>query len=402
MKILWISPFLLHPTRAGGQIRSLGILRQLHRRHRIHVLAFQLPGQEEGVARMSEYCSSADRIAHTRPDRGSVEFLLQALGNTISRLPLTIARDRSSAMQRLIRDHAHSGGYDVIVCDFVSMAINVPDMQDVVLFQHNVETVIWHRMADESSSRLRRWNYRQQAQRMCAFERNICRTAKHVIAVSEPDAELMRTMFGVSRVTSVSTGVDVDFFRPPDHADRTSDLVFTGSLNWIPNIDGLAWFIAEVLPRIRERKPDCTLAVVGRRPGPEIHRLVGADPRILLRADVPDIRPYLWGARAAVVPLKVGGGTRLKIYEAMAAGTPQISTVVGAEGLVAEHGKNILLADSAEEFAAACLLVLEQENTRKHISESALQMVTDRFGWAQVGGEFEQILEGTLAGRQRT
>ena len=397
MKILWISPFLLHPTRAGGQIRSLGTLRQLHERNDVHVVAFQLPGQEEGVARMSEYCSSHDRVTHSLPARGSLRFLQQAVANCASSLPLTIARDRSAAMRRLIQAHMTSGRYDVTVCDFLSISVNVPSMEDVVLFQHNVETVIWRRMAQEAAGQLQRWNYAVQAGRMESFERQTCRRARHIIAVSEKDSATMRQMFDVNRVTPIATGVDVDWFRPPERAERIADLVFTGSLNWIPNIDGLRWFVTAVLPQIREQKPDCSLAVVGRNPTAAVLQMAEKDALIKIHADVPDIRPYLWGARVAVVPLKVGGGTRLKIYEAMAAGTPQVSTTIGAEGLLAEHGENILLADTAEGFAAACMLALEDEAKRSAISASALRMVNERFGWQQVGREFEQILQGTLA-----
>ena len=399
MKILWISPFLLHPTRSGGQIRSLGTLRQLHQRNHVHVVAFELPGQEEGVPRMKEYCSSQERVPHALPERGSLKFLRQAAENLRSPLPLTIARDRSRAMQQLIAGHMASGGYDVMVCDFLSMAVNVAALERAVLFQHNVETIIWRRMAREAPTPLHRWNYTGEARKMFAFERDACRRAKHVIAVSESDAASMREMFGAERVSATPTGVDIDYFHPPADHGFEADLVFTGSLNWIPNIEGLEWFVSDVLPLIRRRRPDCTLAIAGRNPTPAIRGLCERDSRIRLHADVPDIRPHMWGARAAIVPLKVGGGTRLKIYEAMAAGTPQVSTTIGAEGLVVEHGSNILLADAAADFAEACLLLIENPERRNRMAGNALRMVAERFGWLQVGRDFERILQGTLEHR---
>jgi glycosyltransferase involved in cell wall biosynthesis len=392
MNILWISPFLLHPTRCGGQIRSLGILGQLHQRNNIHVVAFQLPGQEEGVARMNEYCTSADRIPHILPRRGSARFLMQALENCWSTLPLTIARDRSAPMRRRLEELMACGRYEVVVCDFLSQAVNVPAVEEVVLLQHNIETVIWRRMAEEAPTALQRWGYSRQAERMFAFERRVCQNAAHVIAVSKLDAATMRDTFEMERVSSISTGVDGEYFRWAGGVTVKANLVFMGSLDWMPNINGIQWFVAEVLPQIRQRKPDCTLALVGRNPTTPIRQLSERDPQIHLYADVPDVRPYLWGAHAAIVPLKVGGGTRLKIYEAMAAGTPQVSTAVGAEGLEVEHGENILLAESPEEFASACLRLLEDEQARVRIAESALLMVNERFGWLQVGRNFEQIL----------
>src|SRR5581483_1370881 len=165
---------------------------------------------------------------------------------------------------------------------------------------------------------------------------------RHVLAVSDNDAALMREMFDIQHVTAVPTGVDLDYFeRPKAQAEPTCDLVFTGSMNWMANIDGILWFAKEVLPLIRKRRPRCTVAVVGRNPVPAIVQLGKEDPLISVTGTVPDVRPYLWNSRVAIVPLRVGGGTRLKIYEAMAAGIPQVSTAVGAEGLTVHPGQDI-------------------------------------------------------------
>ena len=163
-------------------------------------------------------------------------------------------------------------------------------------------------------------------------------------------------------------------------------------MDWLPNIDGVRWFVKEVLPVLRERRPACTVAVAGRRPTREVEELAARDSGIIITGTVPDIRPYLWGSRVAIVPLRIGGGTRLKIYESMAAGIPVVSTTVGAEGLIYHDGKDILIADSPATFARACADLLEDAERRARIADAALRLVAERFSWEAVSLSFEAIL----------
>jgi polysaccharide biosynthesis protein PslH len=398
MKILWLSPFLLHPTTRGGQIRSLGILSQLHRRHQVRFVSMQLPEQASGVARVGEYCSESRLLRHDLPGRGSLRFGAQFALNLFSGLPLTVHRDVSAVVRRAIAEELSRGWHDVAVCDFLSLAVDVARVEEVVLFQHNVETQIWERMARNAPNALQRCYLASQAARMARFERTICRQAKHVIAVSDADERLMRERFGVTRAGTIPTGVDLERNVPSPGHPPGEELVFVGSLDWIPNLDGLRWFASEVLPKIQRRQPNCRLAMVGKNPGAEAARISALAPGITLHGNVADVRPYLWGAQVAIVPLRAGGGTRLKIYEAMAAGVPQVSTTIGAEGLKALPGENILLADDADSFAEACLTLLEDETCRGRIRDAALEMVRAEFGMPRVANVFEEILRTVVSG----
>ncbi len=393
MRILWISPFLLHPTEKGAQIRSLGTLRELHKRNEVHFVALTPGKTEEGVRRMGEYCSKSYLVDHELPSRRSAKFIPQLVANVFTELPLTIERDVNARMRRLVGELMSGGGFDSVVCDFLSSAVNVPDFTRMVLFQHNVETVIWERMSAHGATPLHKWYFRGQARRMRAFEERVCQASRHVVAVSEVDAKRMREDFRITHVTAVATGVDVDYFAPPGKADAVADIVFTGSMDWLPNVDGVRWFVDEILPRIRERRPETTLAVVGRTPGAEILALAERDPKIRVTGTVPDIRPYLWGAKVAVAPLRIGGGTRLKIYEAMAAGVAQVSTAIGAEGLYYRAGEDLHIADTPEAFAERCVALLADGELRRRTAGSALALVNERFGWKQVSLEFERVLE---------
>jgi glycosyltransferase involved in cell wall biosynthesis len=213
-----------------------------------------------------------------------------------------------------------------------------------------------------------------------------------VIAVSEADAKTMRELYGVSRVNAVPTGVDVAFFTPPAEAQPATDLVFVGSMDWMPNVDGVVWFVREVLPLIRKKIPDCSLDVVGRTPGREVTEMAEGDARIRITGTVPDVRPWLWESKAAIVPLRIGGGTRLKIYEAMAAKTAVISTTIGAEGLDIAPGENILIADQAEAFADACVRLIADERERRRLAAAAWRHVEAKHSWEAAAGEFERAL----------
>jgi glycosyltransferase involved in cell wall biosynthesis len=209
----------------------------------------------------------------------------------------------------------------------------------------------------------------------------------------------MRDMFGVTRVAAIATGVDIDFFRRPPDVQPKVDLVFLGSMDWLPNIDGVEYFVREILPLIRKRVPACTLAIVGRTPSAAIRALAQRDPGIQVTGTVADVRPWLWSAKVSIVPLRIGGGTRLKIYESMAAGTPTVSTSIGAEGLDVSHPANIRLADTAAGFADQCIELLENAQERERLAAEALALVTAHFSWDVVTTEFERLL---LASRNRS
>jgi glycosyltransferase involved in cell wall biosynthesis len=388
MKLLWVSPGFLHPTNRGGQIRTLEMLRQLHPRHEVHYAALADPAEPEGPARAGEYSTRSVPVMFQPVSKRSPRFVAQLAGALFSPLPLAIGRWRSPDLRATVERLLAEENYDAAVCDFLVTAVNFPALEKAVLFQHNVETMIWKRHADAAHG-MRRLFFRSQERRMRAFEAEAVRRAAHVIAVSKTDAAAMRELFGV-QASTVPTGVDVDSFRPPPEA-RGEGLVFVGSMDWMPNIEGVLWFAREVLPLIRVQRKDLPVTIVGRMPPPEIQRLAHADPYLKVTGTVPDVRPYLWGAAVSIVPLRIGGGTRLKIYEAMAAGTPVVSTAIGAEGLDVLDGETIALADSPDIFARRCLDLVGDESARRRMRARAMEMVA-RHSWQQVARQFEQLL----------
>lgn len=391
MKLLWVKTDFLHPTTRGGQIRTLETLRRLHQWHEVHYVAFGDPTQPEGLGRSSEYCAKAYPVEHHVVDKRSPGFALQLAAGLVSRLPVAVGRYRSAAMREKIVQLTASEKFDCVVCDFLFPAPNMPRLAECVLFQHNVEATIWKRHVEHNSG-VKKLYFQLQAKRMAEYEGEVCRAVKKVIAVSEADSEAMRRDYAAKRVSAAPTGVDLDFFARPPAVEKRADLVFLGSMDWMPNIDGATWFVREILPLIRARLPECALAIVGRKPGPELKRLAEADSRIRVTGTVEDVRPWLWGSAVSIVPLRIGGGTRLKIYEAMAARTPVVSTTIGAEGLDVNNGNNIQLADSAGDFARRCIALLEDTGERERLATAGWELVTNRYSWEVVAKGMERLL----------
>jgi glycosyltransferase involved in cell wall biosynthesis len=392
MKILWVNATFLHPTTQGGQIRTLEMLRQLHRRHEIHYVTLENPAHPEGRERAGEYSTRAYAVAHRVPPRRSLATAVQVVASVFSRLPLPVSRYRSAGMAKIVRELRQAHAFDAVVCDFLFPAPNFETLEGCVLFEHNVESTIWQRHAATARNPLLRAYFGLQARRMLAYEGAVCRQVAQVIAVSPVDAATVRRLFGITHVSDVPTGVDVEHFSPPAPAPPSADLVFAGSMDWLPNIDGLTYFVDEIFPLILERRPQCTLIIAGRRPAPKIQRLAERFPNITITGTVPDIRPYLWKSAVSIVPLRIGSGTRLKIYESMAARVPVVSTTIGAEGLEVNPPADIRLADSPRDFAGQCMELIEDSTLRSQVAEVGYQLVSTRFSWEQVTRKMEDLL----------
>lgn len=399
MRLLWIKTELLHPVDKGGRIRSYQMLRSLARRHHVTYLCLD-DGQAapDALQRAHEYAHEVVTVPFAPPAKGSAGYLRALLFNLFSPLPYAIGRYQSAPLRAAITRLA--GSSDLVVCDFLMPSVNVPDALSVptVLFQHNVEAQLWERHATVPQNPLRRAYMQLQWQRMRRYEEAQCRRFGHVVGVSALDAALMRRQYGVSAVSHVETGVDFEFFSTPGPRDSSGQgLVFVGSMDWMPNADGIRWFASEVFPLVKREVPGATLTVVGRSPSNAMRALAAADPSIEVTGTVPDVRPYLERAALSVVPLRIGGGTRLKIYEAMAMGSPVVATAIGAEGLPVRHGEQLLIADGAVAQAEAIVALLREPARAQRLAANALRFVREHCSW---DGVAEQFLSQCVSSRR--
>ena len=403
MHILWLKTELLHPVDKGGKIRTYQMLKELKRAHEITYLTLD-DGTADADARLqaTEYCHELICIPHQQRKKFTPGFYAELGLNLISNLPYAISKYESRAMRSRITELTGNREYDVVVCDFLAPAVNLPRRLPcpTILFQHNVEAMIWKRHAEVQRNALKRTYLSGQWRQMQAFENVMCRRVDHVIAVSREDSELMRREYKVTAIDDVPTGVDTNFFRPRHAEEREPlNLVFTGSMDWLPNEDAIRYFTNEIMPLIKKEQPGVTLTVVGRNPYRALVELSRRDSSVIVTGRVDDVRPYMERAAAYVVPLRIGGGTRLKIFEAMAMEKPIISTTVGAEGLPVRNESELLLADSPQDFAAAVLRTLNDHEFAFHLGRRAATLVRQEFGWQRVARRFAEICEQTLTGQ---
>ena len=413
MHILWLKTELLHPVDKGGRIRTYQMLRAIAREHRVTYLTLDDGGAAPDAPELAhEYAQDVVQVPFDPPARGSAGFYLDLARNAMSSLPYAVGKYRSRAFEAKIAQLAAAGGaggaggdaVDVVVCDFLAPAVNLPGALPipVVLFQHNVEAEIWRRHTDVASNPIAKRYFGEQYRRMERFEGEACRRVAHVVAVSDQDADHFRTRYGATGVSAVATGVDTEYFTPSGaQMPAGPELVFTGSMDWMPNEDGILWFAREILPRLRARMPDATVTVVGRNPTAALKALAGEGSGIRVTGRVDDVRPYMERARVFVVPLRVGGGTRLKIYEAMAMGLPVVSTTIGAEGLPVRDGEHLVIGDTPDSFADACAALLADAPRAAAIGGAAQRLVREHFGWERIARDFVETCEAVVTRSDR-
>jgi glycosyltransferase involved in cell wall biosynthesis len=389
-RLLFVSPRFLFPADEGGKIRTSNILRQM-KGGAFHI-ALAMPTPADRAAFAGDIGAVCDELIAWPQNSPSRPRRLLALA---SRLPVSVATDRSRAGQAAVAS-ALATRPDIVVTDLPHAAVLTPPRMDAasLLFTHNVETEIYERHARVAIG-LWRLLWRDQAGKMARFEADLMRRYDAVIAVSARDAATLRERFGAANTQTITTGVDLDFFaaQPPPNADRPGNrIVFTGVMDSPANIDGVEFLIREIWPLVLAGRPDAQAVIVGRNPPPALVALARAQaPHMTLTGFVDDIRPYLAAADLAVIPLRVGGGTRIKAFESIAVGRPVVSTSVGIEGLDLVPGSHFLAADTPAQFASAILRLLNDAPLRQSLAETGSALLEARFSWAHVARQFEAI-----------
>jgi sugar transferase (PEP-CTERM/EpsH1 system associated) len=405
MRILWLNTPLLLPLDKGGKLRTWHLMRHLARRNHITCISFADPAAPAAHrAGMSEVCAELVTIDRPESTKEGLRFYASVARHLFDRVPYAVAQYRSRAYRRAVRTALARNTFDRIVCDFLVPAVNLPTRLPcpAVLFTHNVEAEIWRRHAETEKHRLRKRLYETQWRRMLRFEGKTVARFDRVLAVSEVDRDTLQRLYGdrlEAPVSVVPTGVDTDYFAPAANEPQAKRVVFTGSMDWLPNADAVQFFCREILPIVREAEPDVMFTIVGRSPTPAVRRLA-EDRGVEVTGRVEDVRPYLARSSVYVVPLRIGGGTRLKIFEAMAAGRAVVSTSIGAEGLPVEHGRHLLIADDPGAFARSVIALLRNADSRASLAREARALVTERYDWSAAALHLEASLADTRTASQ--
>lgn len=401
-RLAFISPVFLFPNDAGGKIRTTNILRGMKGGAFDITLVSVASGEQvkQWATEIEGVCDEFVAWSQVAPKpRWRRAFDL------LDALPVNIVNDWTAAGLAAVSETAGRNDIDLIVFDFVHSAVLRPQRLDrpSVCFTHNMEAEIFARHAKQAANPFLRKIWALQHTKMQAFESTMLRRFDTVIAVSERDAQAFKKNYGIEGARAIPTGVDLDFFAfeapPLVQVSTPPTVVFTGSMDWAANIDGIHFFLREVWPLVLSGRHDARFVMVGRNPPASLQALARNCRQVQLTGFVDDIRPYVHAAHAFVIPLLVGGGTRIKAFEAMAMGCPVVSTSIGIEGLDARDDVDYLQRDSAASIAAAILDLFDNDELRDRLATNARRLVEERFGHRVAAHAFEQICLDTLEKR---
>jgi glycosyltransferase involved in cell wall biosynthesis len=399
MRICWIKAGGLVPGDFGGRIRSYHMVKALAKRHPVTFATFYRRVQDDQHPSLNEIFEKLVLIPMDLPEGKSLgDFILY--GKTIlSGLPHSMQKYYSAEVRRGIGRLLSENKFDAVICDFMTPAAlldwNMPAR--TILFTHNVEAEIWQRQATVARSVLWKTAAQLEYQAMSRAEAKYCRLADHVVAVSNLNRDFFAQYVPPDRLTAVSTGVDTDYFQPQWEQQQPGHVVFTGSYDWEPNSDAMHWYFDEILPLIRKDVPKVETWAVGKSPTAAMKRMAESDPRFHVTGRVEDVRPYMHKGSVYIVPMRSGSGTRLKVFEALSCGKAMVSTPTGAEGLPVKDAESVMLAATAEEFAAKTIRLLKNAPLRQAIGRAARELVIGRYSWDKVGEEFDDIVQRTVA-----
>lgn len=406
MKLLWLSHFIPFPPRGGSFQRSFNLIRQISTKYETHLFALNMQGEtkpraEEYARELRKYCAEVQIWEPPYPWRG-VRWWGQLAFSPLYKLHYGSHALWSPELGRRWASILAANPGALLHFDAIDLALYFPPAAHFkkVLNHHNCESAMAERRAEKETSLPRRLYMRQQAAKLKRLEQQACHQFNVNLTVSDLDTQTLQSRNPLAHCHVVENGTDTEFFHPSDAAVEPNSLIFAGSFNWYPNVSAVEFFVRGIWPKVKDRRPGVRLYLAGQKPSKSVLKLAESDPQITVVADPPDMRP--WVARAAVFicPVVDGGGTRLKILDAMAMGKAVVSTTIGAEGLQVKHEESILLADDPDGFADATLRALENESLRAALSSAGRAVVERNYSWEILGERLRQVYVCALNPRE--
>jgi sugar transferase (PEP-CTERM/EpsH1 system associated) len=406
MRVLQFAPRVCWPLDTGAKLRNYHLAHVLAQRTRVTLLAFNDHGEPS-----TKIENRYEKIIIVKRD--AAYTFAKVLRGLWGRTPLPVLNYTTNSMKKALESILNEKDFDIVQVESIHLMDYLPIIRAarnrplVTCDWHNIESELMLRYSEREPNLLRKAYAGKTARLMSEFERRATREFDAHVVVSERDAERLRALNPDARIFVIENGVDTAYYSDAqienaaaarNDALGRNRIVFVGSMDYHANIDGVVNFAREVWPRVRDRQPGLVFTIVGRDPAPEVRELARI-PGIEVTGTVPDVRPFYREAIAAIVPLNVGGGSRLKILEAMAAGVPVVSTTLGAEGLAVQPGENILIADTSGQLAAAIISVVENESQRQHLRAAGRALISDRYDWSRLGASLFAAYEELLATR---
>ena len=396
MKILILDEEFPWPLNSGKRIRSYNLTKYIAGRHEVRYLAYGFPSQESYNA-MQEIGAKPVPVRRRIPANHGPMFYLRLLLNLLSPYPYIVDRHRSRKFAAVFREEVERFQPDLILCEWTPYAVFAQSVHDipVVISAHNIEADIWRRYAENEEKLLRRLYISLQWKKVRRFECTVFDSAAGITTVSSLDAAQARQLAGDTSIEVVDNGVDLDFFKSRAHKPQPGRIVFTGSMDWRPNQDAIKYFVRDIFPLLKSSAEPVEFYVVGRNPSPDIVAL-GSDTAITVTGEVDDVRPFMEESAAYVVPLRIGGGSRLKILEALAMQQAVVTTTIGAEGLEVEPNRHVLIGDTPEDFAVQVRRLFKDPELGKNLGRAGRQLVERRYGWDALGGRLDEFLQDVV------
>jgi sugar transferase (PEP-CTERM/EpsH1 system associated) len=409
INVLFVSATVPYPATDGGRIRVLNLIRRLCRIHRVTLLTFITSSvDEQGAGYLREM--GVEVVGVRLQQRKLIVALRSLLQNCLQGKPLTVAKyysvEMARALENLLKSRRfhiihfemlHAGqywvldtGYSILDTRIQHPASSIQYPVRTVLGEQNVDSSVWYRLARTEPNPLRKLIFYSQYRSFMSYESRICRYFDACICVSMQDQKELASLCPGTAIEVVPNGVDPDYFRPGETEEDETRLVFTGSMDWHPNEDAVLYFCERIFPLIRAELPEIEFYIVGSNPTDRVLKLREIQG-VIVTGSVEDVRPYISSAAVYIVPLRIGGGTRLKILQALAMKKAVISTSIGCEGLDLQQDKHLLVADEPRQFAARAVQLVRDRSMRSRLGDDGRALVQERYDWDVIARKLELV-----------
>jgi glycosyltransferase involved in cell wall biosynthesis len=400
MKVLFLSQIVPYPPHGGVLQRGYNIIREISRYNTVHLLAFIHPEVlktgneiEDAKNELGKFCERVEFFPLWVKESRMNKYA-GLLSGLFSSKPFSVLAHRSKLMEQSIGRLLQGEKFELVHYDTLALSrFNRNDLEITkVVTHHNIESTLMQRRAQVERSILAKYYLSRQAERLRDYEKTETGKFGVNIVMSAKDGEELRKINPNVNIEVVPNGVDTTYFTP-GQGEETTSVIYTGGMNMFANRDAVLYFLEDIWPLIKAREPNVRFYAIGQDPPAELIRISKQDPHVIVTGYVDDVRPFVREAAVYVVPLRVGGGTRLKILDAMAMGKAVVSTSIGCEGLEVSSGNNILISDNTADFAAKTVALLKRPGERDALGKAARLLVESRYGWEIIGKTLQQTYE---------
>ncbi len=399
MRVLVLMPKLCWPLTGGAEIRNFNLLRETAKQHEVHLLSFlNQSSDRDHFPSLMPYCKQVVGVDLSRP---TWKKAFNAMRGVFSPTPFILHEYRQRQMASTLEQMVEQEKIDIVHAHFlhVGQYYAATGRAALVYDAHNLEHVLWQRFAGIQSNPLKATFARWQCGKLVAAQRAVAAHSEKVVVLSDSDhAEYLR-IAPTADVTTVPNGADVEYFQPRNGASEPNSITYFGNFGWPPQDDGAIYFHDEILPRVRARVPDAKLYLVGKTPSEPIRRL--ASENVVVTGFVPDIRDYIARSAVVVMPLRVGAGTKHRIFQSLAMRKALVSTTVGAEGIALKHGENAMIADDPQQFADCTVRLLQDAKLRERLGENGRQLVLKHHDWRAIYRTLDDVFHEAVDKKRR-